>query len=159
MANLFSHYTAMHTLSPDQDLTGQVKRMDSYSFAYGGNSDGFKAKYLEREVSRAYDFYLITPSVCLSFHVQGGSQGLQIFSRSGQVQRIILSGPSNPSPNFICLFCLLFISIDLVEKSGCGPWSTIEILSNFWEYRTTSIDPTFTVLSLRIFTMEMPSTS
>ena len=52
MANLFSHYAAIHSmLSPDQDLTGQVKRMDPYSFAYGGNSDMFKAKYLECEVS------------------------------------------------------------------------------------------------------------
>ena len=59
LATNFTDSDAAFQAIPVQKLTGMVEKIDPYSFAYGGNSDMFKAKYLGREVSM-----ISTPSVC-----------------------------------------------------------------------------------------------
>jgi hypothetical protein len=108
----------MHTL----DLTGQLVKLEPYSFACGEYANVYKADWVGKYSTNPVNMNLAHSSGSQSpYHVSGSSQGSQgpQTRRSGQANCMIL----RPA---CCSFLDILYSIR-DEKSGFGPSSVTPI--------------------------------
>ena len=133
-----------------RNVTGQVVKTETYSFAFGGNSDIWKGLLSEKDSGNTTEVqtYLLACWHFLKLHSTGGGQGYQRTPGACHARGAIESSHYNTVPD-----AFLSSIRDSSEKCVFGPPSTTQISRHSWASPLISTDRKCPALSLRIFVM------